>query len=73
MTYKNKLKTVKRMVIATYILINVSGLHAPTKNTDWPGAGWGERHEKMCMYALSLSISLYLIPQTVCNYFILLG
>ena len=31
MTYKNKPKTVKRMVIATYILINVSGLHAPTK------------------------------------------
>ena len=44
-----------------------------TKNTDWPGAGWGERHEKMCMYALPLTTSLLLTSQIVCNYFILLG
>ena len=29
--------------------------------------------ENMCMYALSLITSLYLTPQIVCNYFILLG
>ena len=33
-TYNNKLKTIKKMVIGTYILIitlNVNGLNAPTK------------------------------------------
>ena len=33
-TYKNKLKTIKKMVIGTYISIitlNVNGLNAPTK------------------------------------------
>ena len=29
--------------------------------------------ENMCTYTLPLSTSLYLIPQVVCNYFILLG
>ena len=33
-TYKNKLRTIKKMVIGTYILIitlNMNGLNAPTK------------------------------------------
>ena len=40
-TYKNKPKTIKKMVIGTYILIitlNVNGLNAPTKRhrlTEW--------------------------------------
>ena len=41
MTYKNKLKTIKKMPIGTYVLIitlNVNGLIAPTKRyrlTEW--------------------------------------
>ena len=37
-TYKNKPKTIKKMVIGTYIHIitlNVNGINAPTKDTDW--------------------------------------
>ena len=37
-THKNKPKTIKKMVIGTYISIitlNVNGLNAPTKDIDW--------------------------------------
>ena len=38
MTYNYKPKTIKKMVIGTYISIatlNVNGLNAPTKSIDW--------------------------------------
>ena len=41
-------------------------MHQP-KDTDWLG------DENMCMNAPPLTISLYLTPQIVCNYFTLLG
>ena len=37
-TYNNKSKTIKKMVIGTYmsiITLNVNGLNAPTKDMDW--------------------------------------
>ena len=37
-TYKNKLQTIKKMVIATYISIitlNVNGIMLQPKDTDW--------------------------------------
>ena len=65
---QNKPKTIMKMVIGSYIKIitlNVNGLNA-----------WTKRHKlavqmktRACMY----STSLYLIPQIVSNYFILLG
>ena len=41
-------------------------MHQP-KDMDWLGG------ENMCLYALPLTTSLYLKPQIVCNYFILLS
>ena len=62
----NKPKTIKKMVIGSYmsiITLNVNGLNAPTKRHSWVD-------ENMCMYALPLNAAW--LPQTVCNYFILL-
>ena len=62
-TYKNKPKTIKKMVIGPFISIitlNVNGLNDCVKENIW-------------MYALPLTTSLCLTPQTVCNYFTLLG
>ena len=59
---KNKLQTIKKMVIEPYISIitlNVNGLNAP--DIDWAD-------EDMCMYALPLNKSLCSTSQTVCNY-----
>ena len=50
-TYKNKPKTIKKMAIGTYILIltlNVNGLNAPTKSTDWLNG----YKNKTCIYAV---------------------
>ena len=61
---KNKLKTIKKMVIGSYISIitlNVNGLNAPTKIQ----TGWAD--ENMYMYTRSLTTPFYLY----CNYFIL--
>ena len=41
-------------------------MHQP-KDTEWLV------DENMCMYALPLTTPLYLTPQVVCDYFILLG
>ena len=67
---KNKLQTIKKMVTGSdisIITLNVNGLNAPTKRHRL--AWW----MKMCLYVLSLITSFSLTPQTVCNYFILLG
>ena len=66
---KNKLKTIKKMVIGSYISIitlNVNGLNAPTKRQT------GCADENLQMYALPLTTSLCLSFQISCNYFILL-
>ena len=58
------------MVIGSYILIitlTVNRLNALNKRQ----IGWAD--ENMCMYALPLITSLYLIPQIAYNYFILFG
>jgi len=68
---KNKSKTIK-MVIGSYILIitlNVSGLNAPTKRQRLAE----QSDQNMFLYTLPLTTSLCLIPQIVCNYFILLS
>ena len=49
------------------ITLTVNGLNAPNERQ----IGWAD--ENMCMHALPLITSLYLTPQIVCNYFILLG
>ena len=69
---KIKPKPIKKMVIGSYILIitfNVNGLNALTKR--YRLVGW----MKTCAYicALPLTRSLYLTPQVVWNYFMLLG
>ena len=46
-TYKNKPKTIKKMVIGTYIHIitlNVNGINAPTKDTDWLNGSKNKTH-----------------------------
>ena len=51
-TYKNKPKTIKKMVIGSYILIitlNVNGLNAPTKRHRL--AEWIQKN-KTCTYAV---------------------
>ena len=63
-------KTIKKAVLGSYLLIltlNGNGLNALNKRQ----IGWAD--ENMCMYALPLITSLYLTPQIVCHYFILLG
>ena len=68
---KNKSKTIKT-VIGSYISIitlNVSGLNAPTKRQRLAE----QSDQNMFMYILPLTISLCLIPQTVCKYIILLS
>ena len=55
--------------IVSYILLstlNVNELKASTKRQ----TGWAD--ENLCMYALPVTMSLYLTPQNVCNSFILL-
>ena len=50
-TYKNKPKTIKKMVRGTYILIitlNVNGLSAPIKDTGWRNG----YKNKTCIYAV---------------------
>ena len=67
--HENVMNCVKGQ-IGSYIVIitlHVNGLNAPTERQ----TGWTD--ENMCTYTLPLSTSLYLIPQVVCNYFILLG
>ena len=68
---KNKSKTIK-MVIGSYILIitlNVSGLNAPTKRQKLAE----QSDQNIFLYTLALTTSFCLIPQIVCNYFILLS
>ena len=51
-TYNNKLKTIKKMVIGTYISIitlNVNGLNSPTKDIDWLNG----YKNKTCIHMLS--------------------
>ena len=67
---ENKLKTIKKMVTGSDILtitLNVNGLNTSTKRHRL--AWW----MKMCLHVLPLITSFSLAPQTVCNYFILLG
>ena len=66
---KDKPKTIKKMVIGSYILIirlNVNGLNASSKRRL-------DRQMKMFKYTLPLTTSLCLTSQAVCNYFILLS
>ena len=67
---ENKNKTIKKMVVGSYISIitlSVNELNAPTKKQT------GCADENLHMYALPLTTSLCLTPQIVCNYFTLSG
>ena len=62
---ENKPKTIKKMIIESYILTNTLNVKGTKRQTDWVA-------ENMCRYALPPTTSLCLTPQIVCNYFILL-
>ena len=66
-----KPRTIKKMVLGSYILIITLSVKWIKCSNQKTLIGWA--NENMCMYALPLTTSLYLTLQIICNYFILLG